>query len=135
MTEKDAAPARRELRDFGLLLGAIFAGLFGVALPLIKHRPFQLWPWIALVLLSAPALFWPPALRPLHFVWIRLGHVLGWINQRIVLTVLFYAVLMPTGLIMRVMGRDPMARRFDRETPTYRVESRQASARSMEHPF
>lgn len=135
MTEKAAPPTRRELRDFGLLLGAIVAGLFGLVLPFLKHHHYALWPWIVLVVLSAPALLWPTALRPLHFVWIRFGHVLGWVNQRIVLTILFYVVLMPTGFIMRMLGRDPMARRFDRQQPTYRVTSRRASARSMERPF
>lgn len=136
MTERAARPAsRKELRDFGLVVGGIFAILFGLGLPLLKHRAFPLWPWAVAAILIAPALAFPAALRGPYFLWTKLGLALGWINQRIVLTIIFYAIVMPIGLAMRLFGRDPMARRFEPGRESYRVASRKAPASSMDRPF
>ena len=51
----------------------------------------------------APALLVVP-----NRLWRRAGHALGWINTRILLSVFFFLVLMPVGLIMRLAGRDPL---------------------------
>ncbi|MGH7907616.1 MAG: SxtJ family membrane protein [Candidatus Binataceae bacterium] len=135
MTDAALAPSRRELRDFGLIVGGIFAALFGVALPLLKHRAIPAWPWVVCVALVIPALAYPKALGWPHFLWQKLGFALGWINSKIVLTILFYAVLLPTGIIMRALGRDPMARQLDRNLDSYRVPSRKRPPESMDRPF
>jgi Saxitoxin biosynthesis operon protein SxtJ len=136
LTESRGAPAsRKELREFGLIVGGLLAAIFGLALPLLKHHAIPLWPWIVGLVLAVPALLFPPALRGPHFLWMKLGLVLGWINQRIILTIIFYIIVLPTGLIMRAMGRDPMARGFEPERESYRVPSRKAPARSMDRPF
>jgi hypothetical protein len=135
LTDQAARPSRRELREFGLVTGSLFAGLFGAVLPLVKHHRPPIWPWVACAVLVIPALAWPPALRPLHFAWQWLGRLLGWINQRIILTLLFYVVVVPTGLVMRLLGRDPMRRRIDPGAQTYRVPSRKQPERAMEKPF
>ncbi len=46
-----------------------------------------------------------------EFVWWKLVHVLGYINARIILTVLFTVLLVPIGLFWRVAGKDPLGRR------------------------
>ena len=136
MTDPSAqAASHKELRDFGLIVGTVCAALFGVILPLVKHRAWPLWPWIAAGVLIAPALAFPAVLRGPYFIWTKLGLALGWINQRIVLAIIFYVIVMPIGLIMRACGRDPMARRFARERESYREPSRNAPARTMDRPF
>ncbi len=136
MTESGTEPvSRAQLRDFGLIVGGLFAAIFGLALPFLKHRAIPRWPWIAGLVLVVPALVFPPALRGPNFLWTKFGLVLGWINQRIVLTIIFYIIVLPTGLIMRALGRDPMARGFEPERESYRVPSRKAPARSMDRPF
>jgi len=135
LTELAAKPSQKELRDFGLVVGAACASLFGIILPIAKHRAWPLWPWLAAGALIIPALIFPAILRGPYFLWTKLGLALGWINQRIVLTIIFYIIVMPIGLIMRAFGRDPMARRFARQHESYRVPSRSAPARSMDRPY
>lgn len=136
MTEGTAeSVSRRQLRDFGLIVGGLCAAIFGLALPLLKHRAMPLWPWIIAILLVVPALMFPSVLRGPHFLWTKFGLVLGWINQRIVLTIIFYIIVLPTGLVIRALGRDPMARGFEPDRESYRVPSRKAPARSMDRPF
>ena len=63
------------------------------------------------VLLTLIGLFVPVAARGFHRVWMGIAGVLGYVNSRILLTILYYGLLTPYGLISRVIGRDPMDRR------------------------
>ena len=58
---------------------------------------------------------------PAQRVWMLLGDGLGWVNTRIVLGVIFFGVITPTGVMFRLLGRDPMRRTFDPSLTTYRV--------------
>ena len=127
-------PGAREFRSFGLLLGAMIAAVFG-AWPLLRSQHTALWPWIVAAILWVAALLRPTALRYLHQGWTRLGFALGWVNTRIILTVLFVVAIVPLGLIMRLFGRDRMARKFDRKLASYRVESKLRPGKNMERPF
>jgi hypothetical protein len=62
----------------------------------------------ALVLLAA---VWPAILKWPNVWWWRFARVLGYVNARVILTVLFILVLVPLGLIWRIIGKDPLARR------------------------
>ena len=130
-----ARPSSTELRSFGLVAAGLVAGVFGLALPWLRHQEFHRWPWVLSGALILPALAWPPALRYVHWLWVRIGLVLGWINSRIILTILFFVVILPLGLLMRALGHDPVARKLDPQAPTYRVSSRKRTRESMERPF
>jgi hypothetical protein len=129
-----ALAGTKELRSFGLVLGAMFAALFGVW-PLLRHRASPSWPWILASLLWILALICPAALSYLHRGWTRLGLALGWVNTRIILTLLFAITIVPAGLMMRLFGRDRMARKLDPDCASYRVPSRQRPDKDMERPF
>ena len=62
-------------------------------------------------LLLVLALIAPRATVPLHNAWMKFAAVLGWINSRILLSLMYYGVMTPLGLVLRVVGRDPMNRR------------------------
>jgi hypothetical protein len=133
MTET-TRPDSRELKNFGLLLGAIFAVLFGAA-PLLRHHPMRLWPWIAAAALWSLALLAPAALHYPHRGWTRLGLALGWINTRIILTLLYAIIVTPLGIAMRLLRRDPMARKFEPAKTSYRVSGSERSHKHMERPY
>ncbi len=46
-----------------------------------------------------------------HLAWTKLAAFLGYVNSRIILSVLYYGVLTPVGLFLRALGRDPLNRR------------------------
>jgi hypothetical protein len=133
-------PDAKELRSFGLVTGAIFAGIFGLLFPLIKllrHGEFHtpVWPWCILVVLGSWALVHPASLIHVHRPWMKMAEVLGWINTRIILGLLFFLVILPIGTIMRLLGNDPMARRFDRKMNSYRVNREPPDREHMETPY
>jgi Saxitoxin biosynthesis operon protein SxtJ len=131
---KVASVSRKELRGFGLVLGALFAAFFGLW-PLLRHHSTPLWPWVVAAVLWLFALIWPPALSYLYRGWTRLGLALGWVNTRVILTLLFAISIVPVGLIMRLCGRDRMARKLDPDCASYRVPSRRRGDKDMEHPY
>jgi hypothetical protein len=133
--QPSARPDRIELRNFGLILGALFAAFFGV-LPMLRHWPaIHLWPWCVAGLLWILALLQPSMLRYLHSAWTRLGWVLGWVNTRVILTLIYALLIVPLGVVMRLFGRDRMARHLDPAAASYRSIPRQRNASDMEHPY
>ncbi len=135
MVLKNATPDAIFLRKFGLTTGAITIVLFGGLLPWIFGHGFPLWPWIVAGILGAWALLIPATLFPVYRAWMAIGHVLGWVNSRIILGIMFYIVILPAAVIMRVFGKDPMSRRFDVNASTYRVTSTDQSKNHLERPF
>ena len=96
----------KQERQFGYL----FAGVCVlVALwPLWPlHTPNFYW-LVAAGGFAFAALVWPRVLSPLYSFWMKLGHALGWINARIILSVVFFLFVTPTALIARLLGYDPL---------------------------
>jgi hypothetical protein len=130
-----ADTSRAELRNFGLVLGALFAAFFSL-LPLLRgHHQVHLWPWCVAAVLWVLALLRPSVLSYLYSAWTRLGWAMGWLNTRIILTAIYALLIVPIGIMMRLCGRDRMGKRFDRQAPSYRVTSRRRPAKDLEHPF
>ena len=72
-------------------------------------------------LLVVAGLFIPVAARGFHNAWMRFAAVLGHVNSRILLTLMYYLVMTPYGLVSRLVGRDPLRRR-GKGGETYWVE-------------
>jgi len=128
-------PDRQELRKFGLVFASGIALIFGLLLPWLFDRPWPLWPWIAAGGLAATGLLLPPLLRPVFWLWMKFGHVLGWINTRIILGITFLLLFVPVALLFHLMGKDPMKRRLDPSARSYRINSEQLPRERMEKPF
>jgi hypothetical protein len=126
---------RKGLREFGLTMGGIFAALFGLLLPWLFETDFPLWPWILAAVLVAWALASPLTMRPLYRTWMRLALVIQKITTPIVLGLVFFLVFTPVALVMRIIGRDSMARSFDADSASYRVHSVLSPKDKMEKPF
>jgi len=124
------------MRNFGLMTGAILAVLFGLFLPWIFDQNLPIWPWIVSAILAFCALLLPLLLLPIYKVWMTVGHTLGWINTRIILGILFYALFLPVGLFMRLLGKDPLARKLHRERKTsYRIHCQPKNIDQMKEPY
>ena len=124
---------RKRLRSFGFLVGGVFLGI-GLW-PLLFGEAYREWALAVAAVLLLPALVWPPALGPLFKGWMFIGHVLGWINTRIILGLVFYLMVTPIGLLLRLLGKDPMTRRFDAGAESYRVVKERREGKHMERQF
>ena len=77
----------------------------------------------------------PATLRPVYTTWMKIGHGIGWVNTRIILGILFYVLILPMGLVMRLFGNDPMARKRDESASSYRIESISEPKDRLEKPY
>lgn len=110
----------KELRQFGLLVGAVF-GVIG-AWPLVFRQEHPRW-WAVVVggLLMTLGALLPQSLKRIHYGWMKIGHILGTINTKIILGVIYYGLVTPMGVVMRLFGKDSMHRVFSQDAATYRV--------------
>jgi len=100
--------SKKILREFGFLIGFVFPFLIGWILPLLFGHPFRTWTfWIGFPSLIL-AIIKPGFLLYPYKLWMKLGHILGWVNSRIILGLVFLIVLQPIALIMRICGHDPL---------------------------
>ena len=132
------------LREFGLITGGLVVGIFGLGFPLLfrglealtSHTTGQLVAWGVGVLLILWSLLAPASLRGPYRGWMRFAMIIGSVVSRIVLGFVFYLVVLPTGLIMRAVGNDPMRRKSDPQADSYRVvRTKQIRPSDMERPF
>jgi hypothetical protein len=122
-------------RKFGLVTSAIVVVLFGLAIPWLFSLNLPKWPWIGAGVLSAWALLAPITLKPVYIGWMKFGNVMNWINTRLILGILFYGMFVPFGLVMRLFGNDPMRRKLDRDSVSYRIECEPDTRENVEHPY
>jgi saxitoxin biosynthesis operon SxtJ-like protein len=111
----------KQLRFFGLTVGGIFAGI-GVWPLLIYSAEPRWWSFIIAAALLLPAGIYPQSLFWPYKGWMMLGHVLGWINTRIILGAVFYFVVTPTGIIRHWLGKDSMGQQLRPDLDSYRID-------------
>jgi hypothetical protein len=83
------------------------------------------------VALVVAGLFFPPAARRFHVFWMRVALILGWVNSRILLSLMFYGVFTPYRLVSRLFGRDPLNRRGARKETYWTPRKRTRQAREQ----
>jgi len=92
-------------------------------------------PWYIGRVLAGWGIIAPRTLKPLYRGWMWFGLFMGRVTTPLILGLIFFLLITPMGLVMRVTGRDPMKRRFEPEVSSYRTESQPAPKESMEKPF
>ena len=135
IVDRPSPPTAKELRSFGLLMGTLIAGLFGLLFPWLWNLKTALWPWTAGALLILWALVAPATLAPVYHGWMIFGRAIGWINTRIILALLFYLLFFPLGFVLRLSGWDPLRRAWKKEMISYRTQSKAADRKEMERPY
>jgi len=118
----------RELRNFGLLVGAVLVALGLLFLLRGKARyPYFLAPGILLLALGA---VFPKGLRYTYVAWMCLAIVLGFIVSTVILTLFFILVITPIGLTARLLGKDFLRLKLDRRGSTYWISRKSRPPRS-----
>jgi hypothetical protein len=112
--DQAAAPSERK---FGLTLGGILALI--AAVKLIERSPWGLlWGALAIALIAG-ALWRPRYLAVPNRIWLKLGLVLHRIVNPVIMAILFYGTILPIGVLMRLLGNDPLRLRLDKKAASY----------------
>jgi hypothetical protein len=114
---RDEATSPGSDRTFGLVMAAALALVGAVNF----HHSGRLWPWelVLAVLFLAAALLKASLLNPFNRLWMKLGLVLHRIVNPIVMGLLFYGTIWPTGIVMRMRGRDLLRLKREPSSDTY----------------
>ena len=104
-------------RAFGIVFAVLLAaiGLW----PLLDGAPPRGWPLAGAGTFLAVALVRAAWLAPLNRLWFRFGLLLQRIAHPVVLAIIYFAVVTPTGLVLRALGKDPLRLRRDPDAATY----------------
>ncbi|GAA6140057.1 hypothetical protein NBRC116583_38040 [Arenicella sp. 4NH20-0111] len=114
---KQPTPNMLSERSFGLIFAAIFLCI--ALFPLIFGEPLRQWAMILMGAFGLPALIFPKALRPLNIAWVHFGQFMHRIVNPILMGLIFFVAVLPTGLMLKLFGKDPMRRKMDPNATTY----------------
>lgn len=112
----------RQLRQFcGIWLPA-----FALSIGFMLWSKFQLQQaalimWSVVAVIGIVGVLKPRWIKPLIVVWMVAAFPIGWVISHLMLALIYYGCMTPIGLIMRLVGRDPLVRRLDRSADTYWV--------------
>jgi hypothetical protein len=122
-------------RSFGVVFTVFFA-LIGLW-PVVRGNEPKVWALAVSAVFLLFTLLFPRALTPLNRVWSAFGLVLHKIVSPVVLGFVFFAVLTPTGYLMRRAGKRPLHLEFDRQARSYWVlrEPAEPAAETMKRQF
>jgi hypothetical protein len=118
-----------------VLLGVVFAGIAWWPL-LVRGDRWRGWAALLAGVLVLVSLAAPGMLAPLYRLWMRLGHGLSWFNTRLLLGITYFVVVMPIGMVGRLVRQDPLDRRLRDRDSYWMIRDRPKDARrSMERRF
>lgn len=115
-------PAVKPLTN--LTFGLIFAAIFLVIAlsPLISGGTPHLWALVLAIAFFLAALLFPKTLGPLNVLWAKFGLMMHKIVNPLLMGLIFFVAVLPTGIIMRLLGKDPMQREFNASATSYWIE-------------
>ena len=125
----------KELRDFGLIMAGMLILMFGIVLPWIFGYSTPYWPFIAAVVFAVVALIRPVLLGPVNNVWLKISDVLGWVNTRLVMGIMFFLLIAPIGILMRLFGKDTLNNKLSEKESSYRIITKVRDKKHLEKPF
>ena len=132
---KNIKSGEKELRQFGVTLGIILALLGGLFFLRQKDCYFY---FLGLsVIFLFLGLVAPLLLKPIQKIWMSLAILIGWFVTRIILIVLFYLLVTPIGILAKILGKNFLDTKFNRNVDSYWIARKSAAVerKSCENQF
>jgi len=107
-------------RSFGIVFFVVF--LFIALYPITYSEDIRIWSLIISFIFIILGLLNSKILTPLNKLWFKFGVILGKIISPIIMGIIFFLVVTPIGLIMKVLGKDLLRLKFNKKDNTYWIE-------------
>ena len=114
---KNIKSEKNDLRKFGITVCIILLTISGFLFWKEKES-YQIFSGIGITL-SLIAIAIPSVLKPVYWMWMIFGVILGWIMTRVILILLFYVIVSPIGLTLRFFGKQFLELRWDKSKESY----------------
>ncbi len=127
---------KKDLRQFGVVFAVILT-LIGFLQMGKGYDVVASFFWISAIHMVAFGLIAPVLLKPIFHIFTKVAHAMGWVNTRVVLVLVYYLILTPIGLIMRLFRKDLLGSHIDRSKETYWIKRKvgAVSKESLEKQF
>jgi len=127
-------PKRKELRNFAII-ALVASVITALLLYMLKGIPIQ---WAAIIVTAGFGIFLSSFIslkltRIFYLGLVLVTFPIGWVISMILLTAFYFLLLTPLGLLFRLLGRDPLCRRFDPDAKSYWLGRRQSD--NLDHYF
>ena len=117
---------QKVLREFGILLGIAFPFLIGWIIPNIYGHDFKVWTLFIGIPSLLVSIFKPKILYFPYRIWMKIGDILGFINSHVILGLVFFIVLLPISIFMKIFGYDPLKiNKNNNKFKTYRIYNKE----------
>ena len=111
---------KKTLREFGLIFGIGLPLIIGWLIPsFFGHEP-RIWTFYIGISSLISSILFPEILKLPYKIWIKIGLILGWINSKIILGIVFIFILIPISIIMKFFKYDPLNKNQSSNKSTYR---------------
>ena len=117
MLDLDRPKTKTELRNFGFVMAAAFLIISSIAF--WKDNPIGIVFLSISVVFAITGLIYPSMLRPLEKAWMKLAYYLSIVMTTVILSLVYYLILTPIGLVMRMLGKDLLKKKLDRSQSSY----------------
>ncbi len=107
-------------RNFGIVFFLVF--LIISLYPLILNEDLAKWPLVISIIFLALALINSNILTPLNRLWFKFGIILGRIISPIIMALIFFLVVTPIGLVMRLLRKDLLNLKYNKKNKSYWIE-------------
>ena len=95
----------RELKSFAFTMSWAIPCLFSLLLPWIFDNAINWWPLVISTVLMTLYFAYPQGISPIYRGWMAIASVLGWFNTRVILAMVFYLIIFPIGILLRIFGK------------------------------
>lgn len=107
-------------KSFGILFFIVFL-IIGIW-PLLSSGPLRLWSVIIALFFLILGLFNSRILTPLRILWIKFGELLGKIVAPIVMSIVFFVIITPIGVFLKIIGKDVLSLKLDKNIKSYWIK-------------
>ena len=104
-------------RSFGILFFIVFSIIS--IWPILSGGELRLWSFIVAIIFLIMGITKSRFLTPLNIAWIKFGELLGVIISPLIMGLVYFLVLLPIGILMRVLGKDLLSLKFNKNIETY----------------
>ena len=119
-------------KSFGIVFSSVFliVGLY----PLINSAGLRIWALVISIIFFLLAFLAPKILALPSKLWFMFGLLIGSIVAPIIITLVYFVTVVPTGLIMRLLGKDLLKQKLDKDAKSYWIERKEPMG-SMKNQF
>jgi hypothetical protein len=134
MSEIDSltSPEQSSEKSFGIVFAIVF--LLVATYPLINSEDLRVWALLLSIIFLLLAFLATKVLIIPNKLWFKFGLLIGSIVAPIVLTLIYYLTVLPTGIIMRLLGKDLLNQKLDKNAKSYWIERKEPIG-SMKNQF